>query len=108
MIDDSTIGGYESAHDRPPAFEGADGRAYSAAVYVDDIPDEQGQFGGAVLFVRWSEAGDRPDGHLETPYLVFGTTPEEAGEGIRRLSLLEVKRQLDRAIAVSRPPKPAS
>lgn len=107
MIDDSTIGGYESVHDRPPAFTGADGRAYSVAVFVDDLPDEQGRFGGAVLFVRWSEAGDRPDGHLETPYLVFGTTPEEAGDGIRRLSLFEVKRHLDEAIAASRS-RPAS
>lgn len=102
MIDDSTMGGYESTHDRPPAFEGQDGRAYSAAVYVDDIPDEQGRFGGAVLFVRWSQAGDRPDGHLETPYLAFGATPQEAGDGIRRLSLLEVKRHLDQAIAARR------
>jgi hypothetical protein len=107
VIDDSTIGGYESVHDRPPAFEGADGRAYSAAVYVDEVPDEHGRFGGALLFVRWSEAGDRANGHLETPYLVFGATPEEAGDGIRRLSLLEVKRHLDGAIAAPPPPPDA-
>ncbi len=99
MTDDSTLGGYEAAHDRPPAFEGSDGRAYSAAVYVDDIPDADGRYGGAVLFVRWSPQGDRADGHVETPYLVFGATAEEAGAHVRALTLLEVKRQLDVAIA---------
>jgi hypothetical protein len=101
VTDDTTLGGYESMHDRPPAFEGADGQAYSAAVYVDETPDELGRYGGALLFVRWSEAGDKPVGHLETPYLAFGSTPAEAGAAIRRLSLFDVKDHLDAAIAAS-------
>lgn len=99
MSDDATLGGYEAAHDRPPAFEGPDGRAYSAAVYVDDVPDVEGRFGGAVLFVRWSPDGDRADGHLESPYLVFGATQADAEAGVRALTLHEVKRQLDAAVA---------
>ncbi len=102
MIDDSTLGGYLEIHSRPPAFEGADGEPYSAAIFVDEEPDESGRFGAAVLFVRWSASGDRPVGHLETPYLVYGSTPEEADAGVRRLTLYEVKEQLDRAIAVSK------
>jgi hypothetical protein len=102
VSDDATLGGYEAAHDRPPAFEGPDGRAYSAAVYVDDVPHAQGQFGGAVLFVRWSRDGDRPDGHVESPYLAFGTTPAEAEERVRALTLLEVKRHLDAAVTAAR------
>lgn len=99
MIDDSTLGGYLEIHSRPPAFEGADGEAYSAAIFVDREPDESGRFGAAVLFVRWSQSGDRPVGHLESPYLAHGSTPEEADAGVRSLSLHELKRQLDRAIA---------
>ncbi len=101
MTDDSTLGGYLEVHARPPAFEGSDGAAYSAAVYVDDAPDESGRYGGAVLFVRWSEGGDRPVGHLESAFLVFGDTPEEAAAAVRALSLHEVKAELDRAIAGS-------
>lgn len=101
MTDDSTLGGYLEAHSRPPAFEGSDGAAYSAAVYVDDTPDEGGRYGGAVMFVRWAEGGDRPVGHLETAFLVFGDTPEAAAAAVRALSLYEVKAELDKAIAGS-------
>jgi hypothetical protein len=99
VTDDSTLGGYQEAHDRPPAFEGADGAAYSAAVYADDTPDERGRYGAAVLFVQWSAIGSHAVGHLETPYLAFGSTPEEAAAKIGALTLLEVKEHLDRAIA---------
>ena len=99
MTDDATLGGYLRVHERPPAFEGSDGAAYSAEVYVDVEPDDQGLYGGAVLFVRWSDSGERPVGHLETAYLSHGATPEEAAARIRALSLLEVKDCLDEAIA---------
>jgi hypothetical protein len=101
VTDDSTLGGYFEVHSRPPAFEGCDGAAYSAAVYVDDTPDEGGRYGGAVLFVRWSEGGDRPVGHLESAFLAFGGSPEEADAAVRALSLHEVKAELDKAIAGS-------
>jgi len=101
VTDDSTLGGYLEVHARPPAFEGSDGAAYSAAVYVDDTADEGGRYGGAVLFVRWSEGGDRPVGHLESAFLVFGDTPEEAATAVRALSLHEVKAELDKAITGS-------
>lgn len=99
MSDDTTLGGYQDVHDRPPAFEGPDGRAYTVAVYVDESPDPDGRFGAALLFVRWSVEGDRVVSHLETPYLVFGDTPEHADAVLRRLSLFEVKRHLDSAVA---------
>jgi hypothetical protein len=102
MTDDSTFGGYVEVHERPPAFQGTDGAAYSAAIYVDDEPDPQGRYGAAILFVRWSDEGDRPVGHVETPYLGFGATQEEAAALVRALTLLEVKRQLDRAIRLRR------
>lgn len=98
MSDDRTLGGYLEAHGRPPAFAGPDGAAYSAAVYVDDVPDENGRFGGALLFVRWSPEGDRPIGHVETPDLVHGTTAAEADRLVRQLSLHDIKAALDRAV----------
>lgn len=99
MSDDSTLGGYLEMHSRPPAFEGADGSAYSAAILVDDKPDDDGRFGAALLFVRWSESGERPVGHVETHYLVHGSTAEEAEAAVQRLTLHELKQELDRAIA---------
>jgi hypothetical protein len=101
VTDDSTLGGYLEIHGRPPAFEGADGRAYSAAIFVDETPGGDGRFGAALLFVRWSDGGERPVGHVETPYLVHGSTAEEAEAGVRRLTLHELKEQLDRAVAES-------
>ncbi len=99
MISDATLGGYVQVHDRPPAFEGSDGAAYSVAEYVDDTPDERGRFGAALLFVRWSASGDQPVGHLETDYLAYGADPEAAAESIRALTLHEIKHHLDALIA---------
>jgi hypothetical protein len=86
-------------HDRAAAFGGSDGRAYSVAVYVEGDPDQRGLYGAALLFVRWSVAGDRPDGHLETETLASGRTPEEAGERLKAISLYDVKAALEEAIA---------
>jgi hypothetical protein len=99
MVDDSTYGGYLARHDRPPAFEGRDGRAYSAGVLVDEPGQGPGRFGAAFVFVRWSDAGDQPSGHVETPFLAFGDTPGEAESGLHAMPLLDIKVELDRAIA---------
>ncbi len=96
-----TLGGYMEKHERAAAFGGRDGHAYSVAIYVDDQPDDRGRFGAALLFVRWSPGGDRPVGHLETGTLVWGKTPEEAGERLKALSLYDVKAALDEAIAAA-------
>lgn len=93
------MGGYQRVHERAPAFSGMDGRAYSVATFVEDAPDARGLYGAALLFVRWSEAGDRPVGHLETDYLAWGPTPVEALTPILALTLHEVKGHLDRCIA---------
>lgn len=86
-------------HERAPAFGGADGLAYTVGTYVDAGPDDQGRYGAALLFVRWSDAGDRPVGHLETEYLAWGATPAEALAPLLRLNLRELKAHLDRCIA---------
>lgn len=94
-----TLGGYMAKHERAAAFGGSDGHAYSVALYVDETPDARGMYGASLLFVRWSPAGDRPTGHVETEYLAWGRTVEEAEERLRALSLYDVKAALDEAIA---------
>jgi hypothetical protein len=98
MSDDATLGGYLDLHQRPPAFEGSDGQAYSAAIYVDDTPRADGRFGASLLFVRWDQGGDHPVGHVETDDLALAPTPAEAEAAVRGLSLWDVKQQLDAAL----------
>jgi hypothetical protein len=86
-------------HERAAAFGGSDGRAYSVAIYIEDEVDVRGLFGASLLFVRWSPAGDRPTGHVETDVLAWGRSPAEASERLGALSLYDVKAALDEAIA---------
>ena len=97
MTEDAILGGYLRKHERAPAFQGSDGAAYSVAVLVDANVD--GGFAAALLFVQWSEGGDRPVGHLETDYLAFGATDKDAKAGVHALTLYEVKEHLERLIA---------
>lgn len=94
-----TLGGYMQKHQRAAAFGGSDGAAYSVAIYVEDEPDVRGLYGAALLFVRWSRAGDRPVGHVESETLAWGKTPQEAESRLEGLSLYDVKAALDEAIA---------
>jgi hypothetical protein len=96
-MDDTTLGGYQHVHGRPPAFGAADGRAYSVATFSDDAG---GRFGAALLFVCWGNGEvDRPVGHLETEYLAYGDTPDEAVAPLLALTLQQVKDHLDRCVA---------
>lgn len=99
MSEDATLGGYERVHQRPPAFGGSDGEAYTVATLVDDDPDAEGRFGAALLFVRWSSTGERAVGHLETEYLAYGSSPDAAVAPLLALTLGDVKAHLDRCIA---------
>jgi hypothetical protein len=101
-VTEFTLGGYMQKHERAAAFTGSDGLPYSVALWIDDEPDERGRFGGALLFVRWSMTGDAPDGHLESDYLVWGRTEEDASERLGTLSLYDVKALLDELIAGGR------
>jgi hypothetical protein len=93
-----TLGGYMALHDRAAAFTGSDDQPYSVGLFVEEEPDERGRWGASLLFVRWSPSGDRPLGHLESPILAWGATPEEAEERLKVLSLYDVKAALDEAI----------
>lgn len=98
MTDDATLGGYFRVHTRPPAFEGADGAAYSVALYVDEEPGPDGRYGGALLFVRWNAGGDQPAGHLETDHLARAGSAAEVEQQLHALTLHQVKEELDRSI----------
>jgi hypothetical protein len=97
-VSEFTLGGYMRKHERAAAFGGSDGHAYSVAVYVDEEPDVRGLYGASLLFVRWSQGGERPVGHVETEPLAWGHTPDEASQRIEALSLYDVKSALDEAI----------
>lgn len=101
-----TLGGYMALHDRAPAFAGVDGRAYSVAPWVDDLPDARGRYAGALLFVRWGPDGATPDGHHETDWLVWGTTADDAQARLALLSLYDIKAMLDELITAGRPEVP--
>lgn len=99
-MDDTTLGGYQQVHGRPPAFGATDGLAYSVSPFADDTA-EDGRYGAALLFVCWG-SGERPTGHLETDYLAFGTTPDEALAPLLALTLEQVKAHLDQCVARGR------
>lgn len=85
-------------HERAAAFLGCDGHPYSCAVYTEEEPDARGLFPAALLFVRWDETGAHPAGHVESEYLVRGSTKEDAERRIGLLTLFDVKAALDEAI----------
>jgi len=97
-VDDTTLGGYQQIHGRPPSFGAADGQAYSVDTFADDATGD-GRYGAALLFVRWGESA--PVGHLETEYLAFGSTPDEALAPVLALTLEQVKAHLDQCVARS-------
>jgi len=94
-----TLGGYMARHDRAAAFTGRDGQPYSVGLFIEENPDESGRYAASLLFVRWSPAGDRPVGHVETEVLAWGRSRAEAEERLKALSLYDVKAALDQAIA---------
>jgi len=98
VTEDETLGGYVEAFCCPPAFLGCDEISYTAEILVEADPDEDWQYGAAVLFVRWSVDGKFPDGHLETAFLAHGETSGQARSTVEKLTLHELKEHLDRLI----------
>ena len=100
--DPNTIGGYTAVHDRPAAFEGSDGASYSVEIVTDINDDENGAFGAYLLFVRWREGDPVASGHLETDFLAFASTEDEARKMVGAMLLNEVKLRLDQLIEARR------
>lgn len=96
--DANTIGGYMAVHNRPAAFEGSDGASYSVEIVTDAGDEKDRPFGAYLLFVRWRSTDPVATGHLETEFLGYGATEEEARAAVGRFSLNEVKSRLDELI----------
>lgn len=101
--DANTIGGYTAVHDRPAAFEGADGFSYSVELLAEPTGEAGDRAHAAYLFfIQWSRIGaSSPMGHLESAYLAWGATEPVALERIGRMRLTEVTEVLD-ALIVAR------
>ena len=81
--DANTLAGYMAVHDRPAAFEGADGFSYSAEILIDHTGNRSAPYSAYLLFVRWARIGSQsPEGHLETDYLASAATEDEARASI--------------------------
>ena len=97
--DANTLGGYMAVHDRPAAFSGPDGFSYSAEILTDATGEAERPFGAYVLFVRWARVGAAsPLGHIESDFIAYGATADDAARAVGALSLADVKQVLDRLI----------
>jgi hypothetical protein len=100
--DANTLGGYMAVHDRPAAFGGADGFSYSTEIVADETGEGDRPFGAYLLFVRWARIGaTSPAGHLESEFVAYGPTAEDAVRAAGALPLNAVKQILDRLIAAA-------
>ena len=99
--DPNTLGGYMAVHDRPAAFEGADGYSYSVEILLDEDPSAgERPWGAYLFFVRWARIGaSAPEGHLESDVVARGASEAEARAEAGRLPLSETRRVLDELIA---------
>ncbi|MGH7712967.1 MAG: hypothetical protein ACREOG_16875 [Gemmatimonadaceae bacterium] len=98
--DPNTIGGYMAVHGRPAAFEGSDGMSYSVAIESGATGDAKQPWGAYFLFMRWRRVGPQGvEGHLESDYLTFADTAAAARQALGKLSLADVREELERLIA---------
>lgn len=102
--DANTIGGYMAVHERPAAFEGADGFSYSVEILAQQEPNASSErnsdWAAFFLFVKWARIGAQsPEGHLESDYVARGATEADAITNAGKLALSETKSILDALIA---------
>ena len=97
--DANTVGGYTAVHARPPAFEAKDGTSYSVEVMTDETGDPERPWAGYLLFVKWRQGDPVASGHVETDYLYFASTEEEAKEKTGAMQLNDALAELNRSIA---------
>lgn len=104
--DANTVGGYTAVHARPPAFEGKDGASYSVEIMTDETGDPSQPWAGYLLFVRYQQGDPIASGHVETPYLRFAVTEEDARAAVGAMQLNEALAELNDAIAQSLESRP--
>jgi hypothetical protein len=97
--DETTVGGYAAVHGRAAALEGRDGLSYSLEVLTDETGDPARPYGAYVLFLQWRRIGEQGiDGHLETEFVTFGASADEAAALAGALTLTECQHRLDALI----------
>jgi hypothetical protein len=96
--DANTVGGYTAVHARPPAFEGKDGTSYSVEIMTDTSGDSARPYAGYLLFVRWGAGDPVATGHVETDFLVYGSSEDEAREKMGAMLLNDAVVELNRGI----------
>lgn len=96
---DGTLGGYLQLHNRPPAFGGSDGHPYTVSIEVEQTGNLRAPYDGYLVFPQWAETGVGVVGHLETPTLASCRSREEAERRLGDLTLLDVQRLLEEALA---------
>ena len=99
--DETTVGGYAAVHSRPAALEGRDGMSYSLDVLSDSTGDSARPFGAYLIFVQWSRVGaQKVEGHLETDFLAWGSSTDEAARALGVMPLAAAQRALDTLISM--------
>jgi hypothetical protein len=97
--DEATLGGYRAVHGRPPAFDGPDGMPYSVDVASDATGDADRPFGAFLLFLRWRRMGaPGVDAHIESKFIAYAETAEQAERALADMPLTEVKLLLDELV----------
>jgi hypothetical protein len=99
---DATLGGYFREHNRPPAFEGADGEPYTVSPEAEKTPDLRAPWEGYLVFPRWAHTGIGVVGHVESDTLVSGRSRDDVLRQLGQLSLARVREILDASLRASR------
>lgn len=88
-----------AVHDRPAAFEGADGFSYSVDILAERPETERGEWSAYLFFVQWSRIGaSSPMGHLESDYLAHAGSEAEAIAALGEMRLSDVTTVLNELI----------
>jgi hypothetical protein len=98
--DETTVAGYAAVHSRPAALEGRDGMSYSLGLLSDSTGDPARPFGAYLIFVQWARVGaQKAEGHLETDFLAWGSTADDAERALGSMTLVDAQRALDALVA---------
>ena len=84
-----------AVHARPAAFEGVDGFSYSADILTDQTGDPAAPWGAYLLFVRWGYGEPEVQGHLESDFMLRGTSEAVVRQQLGNMLLQTVKATLD-------------
>ena len=103
QLEDGTLGGYLESHGRPPAFRGRDGHPYTVSVEMEQVGDLDRPYAGFLVFPRFALSGIGVVGHVETPFLWRGASPEDIHRQAEALTLRELSELLEDALRKREP-----